>query len=128
MRPTKTKELYPQIAAATGCTEEEVKAVSESFWSYVRESLSNLKDVRIHLHNLGDFTIKHWLIEKEIDRNKNMMAYRTQLTGPLTTRVTKLENALKIYQEEVQRKEFIYNHKKLSNENKSRKSSEGLEK
>ena len=127
MRPLKTKELYPEIAEKTGCTLEEVKAVSEFFWSEVRESLSLLADVRIHLHNLGDFTIKHWLIDKEIARCKKIISHRSFLTSPLQERIDRLERAKGLHLEEVQRKEFIYNHKKKSNEAKPRKSDQALE-
>ncbi len=123
MRPLKTKELFPQIAKDTNCTEDEVRAVADFFWSEVRQSLSALSDIRIHLHNLGDFTIKHWLIDKEVERCRNIITNRSQLSKPLQTRIDQLLGAKEIHQEEVQRKEFIYNHKKLANENKSRKSS-----
>ena len=123
MRPLKTRELYPIIAEKTTCSEDEVRAVADFFWSQVRTNLSELSDIRIHLHNLGDFTIKHWLISKEIDRCRNIIANRSQLTTPLQQRIDQLNGAKQIHTEEVQRKEFIYNHKKLSNENKSRKSS-----
>lgn len=112
LRPLKTKELYPEIAFASGCTPEEVKAVSEYFWSQVRESLSLLTDVRIHLHGLGDFTIKHWLIDKEIERCQNIISHREQLKGPLQEKIDRLIRVKDLHLEEVQRKEFIYNHKK----------------
>lgn len=123
MRPVKTKELYPQVASETGHTEEEVRMVAEFFFSQVREALSNLIDVRIHLHNLGDFTVKHWLIDKEIDRCNQIIKHRASLSVPLKNRIDKLLSVRKIHLEETQRKDFIYNHKKLSYENKSRKSS-----
>lgn len=123
MRPLKTKELFPQIAENTNCSEDEVRAVSDFFWSEVRKSLSSLSDIRVHLVNLGDFTIKHWLIDKEVERCRNIISRRSQLSTPLQQRIDQLLDAKEIHMEEVQRKEFIYNHKKLSNENKSRKSS-----
>jgi nucleoid DNA-binding protein len=123
LRPLKTKELFPKIAEDTNCTEDEVRAVADFFWSEVRQSLSELSDIRIHLVNLGDFTIKHWLIDKEVERCRNIITNRSQLSTPLQARIDQLLGAKEIHMEEVQRKEFIYNHKKLSNENKSRKSS-----
>ena len=128
MRPLKTKELYPQIALQSQVTVEEVKVVSEFFWSEVRSTLSLLTDVRVHLHNLGDFTIKHWLIDKEIEKCKRIISTRVNLTGPLQEKIDRLERAKGLFQEENQRKEFIYNHKKKSNEVKPRKSDSYLEK
>lgn len=112
MRPLKTKELYPEIAFATGSTPEEVKAVSEYFWSQVRESLSLLTDVRIHLHGLGDFTVKHWLIDKEIEKYHQIISKRANLKGILQEKIDRLDRVKDLHLEEVQRKEFIYNHKK----------------
>lgn len=112
MRPLKTKDLYTEIAFTSGATIEEVKAVSDFFWGEVRNSLSLLTDVRVHLQGLGDFTIKHWLIDKEIERCKNIIAHREQLTGSFQERIDRLERVKELHLEEVQRKEFIYNHKK----------------
>ena len=128
MRPLKTRDLYPEIAFASGATIDEVKAVSEFFWSEVRSSLSLLTDVRIHLHELGDFTIKHWLIDKEIEKYRRIINKRSSLEGPLQEKIDRLNRAKDLLQEETQRKEFIHNHKKKSNETKSRKSAENLEK
>lgn len=127
MRPLKTKELYVELAFKTGNTIEEVKTVSDFFWGEVREQLSNLSDVRIHLTGLGDFVIKHWLIDKEVERCQQIISHRAHLSEPLQKRIDKLVRARDLHLEEVQRKEFIYNHKKLSNENKSGKLAEGLE-
>lgn len=127
MRPTKTKDLYPEIAFASGSTPEEVKVVAEHFWSKVRESLSSLSDIRIHLENLGDFTIKHWLIEKEIEKLEGIMKHREKWADSLQIKIDRLIRARDLHLEEVQKKEFIYNHKKQTHENKPRKSAEDLE-
>lgn len=128
MRPLKTKELYVELAFKTGHTIEEVKTVSEFFWSHVREQLSNLTDIRIHLTGLGDFVIKHWLIDKEIERCEKIISHRAQLSEPLQKRIDKLVKARDLHLEEQQRRAFIYNHKKVSHENKPRESDTDLEK
>lgn len=128
MRPLKTKELYVELAFKTGNTIEEVKTVSDFFWNEVRKHLSDLSDVRIHLTGLGDFVIKHWLIDKEVERCQQIMKHRLHLSEPLQVRIDKLIKARDLYLEEVQRKEFIYHHKKLSHENKSGEPTQSLEK
>lgn len=112
MRPLKTKELYPKIAEASGVSLEETRVVCEFFWSQVRESLSLLTDVRIHLHGLGDFTLKHWLIDKEIEKYRTFINHRSSLQGPLQEKIDRLQRVKDLHEEELQRKEFIYNHKK----------------
>lgn len=130
MRPKKCKDLYPEVASQTGVTLDEVKAVSEFFWAEVRESLVNLRDVKVHLTNLGDFTVKHWLIDKEIKKCEALAEQRkgsAPIGIQMTNRMSMLNGVKQMHLEETQRKEFIYNHKKLTNENKQRKSSESLE-
>lgn len=131
MRPKKCKDLYQEVSEQAEASLDEVRAVSEFFWSEVRDALVNLSDVKVHLTNLGDFTIKHWLIDKEIKKCQ-AMADKRKGHGPIgaqmTMRMEMLNQAKQIHLEETQRKEFIYNHKKLTNENKQRKSAESLEK
>lgn len=131
MRPKKCKDLYEEVSSQAEATLDEVKAVSEFFWAEVRESLVNLKDVKVHLTNLGDFTVKHWLIDKEIKKCEALADQRkgsAPIGAQMAHRMTMLSQVKQMHLEETQRKEFIYNHKKLTNENKQRKSSESLEK
>jgi hypothetical protein len=119
------------VSSQAEATLDEVKAVSEFFWAEVRESLVNLKDVKVHLTNLGDFTVKHWLIDKELKKCEALAEQRkgsAPIGIQMAQRMTMLNQVKQMHQEEAQRKEFIYNHKKLTNENKQRKSSESLEK
>lgn len=112
-------------------TLDEVKAVSEFFWAEVREALTNLSDVKVHLTNLGDFTVKHWLIDKEIRKCEALAEQRkgsAPIGAQMKIRMDMLNKVKQMHLEESQRKEFIYNHKKLTNENKQRKSPESLEK
>lgn len=131
MRPRKCKDLYEEVSRQSEATLDEVKAVSEFFWAEVREALTNLSDVKVHLTNLGDFTVKHWLIDKEI-RKCEALAEQRKGSAPIGVqmkiRMDMLNKVKQIQLEESQRKEFIYNHKKLTNENKQRKSAESLEK
>lgn len=134
MRPVKCKELYSRVAENCSVTEEEVKAISEFFWGTVRNYLTRLEDIRVHITNLGDFTIKHWLIDKEIEKC-GRVANLNAATGAQKFSVGKLMEerrqillgAKQMYQEENQRKEFIYNHKKLTHETKQREFTEDME-
>lgn len=134
MRPIKCKELYPDVAAQCGVTPEDVKAVSDFFWHTVRQKLTTLQDIRVHVTNLGDFTIKHWLIDKEIKKCQDIVDKRTGPSAQKYTiglqmqqRMELLLAAGQMHQEEAQRKEFIQHHKNQTHENKQRECTEGVE-
>ena len=67
MRPKKAKELIPDVAKETDVSEQLVKDIVDFYWQEVRKSLSSLKHSRVHITNLGDFTIKHWKLDDMIE-------------------------------------------------------------
>lgn len=134
LRPRKPKTLIPDIAKEFNVSADLVNDVIEHYWTTVRESLSRMKSIRVHVTNLGDFTAKHWLIDKQLESLENFEE-NNNLKG--FQKVTaRYKNAEKIYdlnqlkrqvEDEQQRKEFIINHKKTKNENQQRESYKDLE-
>ena len=133
MQPKKAKEYIPQVASELSISEKIVEDIVTFYWQEVRKNLSALKHPRLHITNLGDFTIKHWKIDDKIlmleqweenNRQKGMQ----QMTARFKTAESlfELKNLKKIMQEEGQRKEFIKLHKTTSNEPK-RKRNKNLE-
>lgn len=118
MRPKKAKQFIPNVASELALPEELVEDVINYYWQEIRKSLSNLKHNRIHITNLGDFTIKHWKIEDKIQmleqwEEKNKLKGMQELTARFKTAETlfDLNNLKKITEEETQRKDFIKLHK-----------------
>lgn len=133
LNPKKAKEFIPEVAKELELPESLVGDVVFYYWQEVRKNLSSLSHSRIHITNLGDFTIKHWKIDDKIlmleqweenNRQKGMQ----QMTARFKTAESlfELKNLKKIMQEEGQRKEFIKLHKTTSNEPK-RKRNKNLE-
>ena len=123
LRPKKSKELIPQLAKDLQVSQTLVEDVTSHYWSTVRESLSRMKHIRVHVTNLGDFVCKHWLIDKELERLENFEDRNHQLGFQKVS--ARFKNAEKIYdlkqlkkiaEEEMQRKEFIKTHKKNRHE------------
>lgn len=123
LRPRKSKELIPPLANKLQVSQTLVEDVTSHYWSAVREALSRMKNIRVHVANLGDFTCKHWLIDKEIERLENFEEKNQQLGFQKIS--ARYKNAEKIYdlkqlkklaQDEMQRKEFIKTHKKTRHE------------
>lgn len=134
MRPKKAKEFIPEVAIETSLPEDLIEDIINYYWSEVRKSLSTLKHSRIHITNLGDFTIKHWKIDEKINyvekwEEKNKLKGLQEITARFKTAETlyDLKNLKKIIEEENQRKDFIKLHKNKSNEPK-RKHNKNLEK
>lgn len=125
MKPKKSKDLIPEVAKQTGLSEHLVKEITDFYWQEVRKSLSSLKHARVHVTNLGDFTIKHWKIDDKIANlekfeESNKQKGLQQMTARFKTAETlfDLKAVKKLLDEEKQRKDFIKLHKTKSNGNK----------
>jgi nucleoid DNA-binding protein len=123
LKPLKAKELIPETANDLGLSESLVQDIVTYYYQEVRKSLSSLKHARVHLTNLGDFTIKHWKIDEKIEmlekfEEKNKQRGLQQMTARFKTAETlfDLRNIKQLVEEEKQRAEFIKIHNRLTNE------------
>lgn len=122
MRPKKAKDFIPDVASDLGIPDDLVKEVVNYYWEEVRRSLSSLKHQRVHITNLGDFTIKHWKIDEKIESLKkweenNKLKGLQEITKRFKVAETlyDLNNIKGLISGENQRKEFIKLHKKKNN-------------
>lgn len=106
-------------------SEEAVSTIVSYYWENVRKSMSALKHSRIHLTNLGDFTVKHWKLDDKIQmleqfEEKTKLKGLQQMTARYKTAETlyDLRNLKKIMEEEQQRADFIKMHKRTAYESK----------
>lgn len=134
MRPKKAKEFIPEIANHLHLSESCISDLISFYWQGIRKSLSGLKHQRVHVTNLGDFTIKHWNIDDKIDmlerwEDKNKLKGLQQMQARFKNVETlfDLKNLKTMIEEEKQRMEFIKLHKTKLNEPK-KKSNNNLEK
>jgi len=126
LKPKKAKYFIPEVATLLCLPEDLVKDVLDYYWRDIRKNLSVLSHNRIHLENLGDFTVKHWKIDDKIEmlekwEENNRQKGLQQLTARFKTAETlyDLKNLKKLVQQEEQRKDFIKLHKSSSpNESK----------
>jgi len=86
--------------------------------------MSSLAHVRIHIPGLGEFFIKHWLLERDIckqqmaaekfsrsDTNRSKMVLKE-----VQSKLVQLEAVRSLYQQEEQRKRFIQQHRSSNHE------------
>ena len=125
MKPKKSKEIIPIVAESLNLSEQMVSDVSSFYWSEIRKSLSSLKHARIHVTNLGDFTIKHWKLDDKISMlekfkenfgQKGLQEIVTRFRTDET--LFDLKSIKVLMEEEKQRKDFIKLHKTKSDESK----------
>lgn len=134
MRPKKAKELIPAVARKQNLPEKAVEDIVNFYWREVWTSMTNAEGIKVHLTNLGDFNIKHWLLDKEIQKLENF-GNVTRLKGTqryaagikVSDKLSILNNLKVLISEEQQRKEFIYEHKRTINENKKEESDSDME-
>ncbi len=133
MRPKKAKQFIPELASELNLPIEMVEEVISYYWREVRKSLSGLKHTRVHLTNLGDFTIKHWKLSDKIEmlekfEEKNRLKGMQQITARYKTAETlyDLRNMKTMLEEEQQRADFVKMHKRTSYES-TRKHNQNLE-
>jgi hypothetical protein len=126
LRPRKAKELIPEVSKELGIPQDIVEDVIDYYWQEIRKNLSSLKHTRVHLTNLGDFTIKHWKIDEKIEmferwEENNRQKGLQQMTArfKVVESLFELKDVKKIVEEEKQRKDFIKLHKQKSNESRS---------
>jgi nitrogenase subunit NifH len=127
LRPKKAKELIPKVAVELDIPEQLVKDVTDFYWQEIRKSLSGLKHSRVHLTNLGDFTIKHWKLDDKIEMlEKFKENFKQKGLQEIVTRfrtdesLFDLKAVKKTMEGENQRKEFIKLHKKVANVSKAK--------
>lgn len=133
MRPKKAKQLLPEVAEKVNLPEQAVKDIIDFYWQEVRKSLSSLKHSRVHITNLGDFTIKHWKLDdrilmiekfKENFKQRGLQEIVTRFRTDET--LFDLKAIKKMMEEEQHRKEFIKLHKTQSH-GSTRKHNKDLE-
>jgi len=127
LTPRKAKTLIADTADATGFPEETVSAVVGYYWQEVRKQLSTLGHSRVHVTNLGDFTVKHWKIDeriKDLERweETNRQKGLQQMTARyrIAEQLYEVRKLKELMDTEKQREEFIRLHKKTTYEQDKR--------
>lgn len=125
MKPKKAKEFIPDVAQELNLPQETVEAVLRYYWERVRKSLSSLEHTRVHLTNLGDFSIKHWKLDEKIDvlekfEERCKLKGMQQITARYKTAETlyDMKKLKGFMEEETQRRDFIKLHKRNTYESK----------
>lgn len=123
MKPKKSKELIEQVGREIAMPARVIEDIVNFYWKDVWDNLTSLSAPKIHILNFGDFNIKHWLLDREISKCEGFQK-GTRIKGiqkaaaghSINHKLVLLQKIKQEVNEEKQRKEFIYEHKRLKNE------------
>ena len=118
MRPIKAKDLIVSTALKNNLPVDVVTEIIAVYWKDVRTALSTLSSPKVHVNNLGDFVVKHWLIEKEKENiHRIINGLKSGIRGDalrlnLESKLILIDEVEEKRLSEEQRKDFIKSHKK----------------
>jgi len=82
LRPVKAKEFVGEIAEELKLDETLIDQVSSFYWKEVRECLSDLRFIKIYVHNLGCFNIKKPSLDKIIEKFQRFVNAEDKIYQP----------------------------------------------
>lgn len=118
MKPIKAKDLIVSAAMKNNVSVEIASEIIKTYWKEVRTSLSELRSPRIHVTNLGCFTLKYWVIEKYKKKLYDVVEClkdnekKAHIVTSVMDKIAFIENIEQQLLDENQRKNFIKTHKK----------------
>lgn len=98
MNPKKTNSLKVDIANEVGVHEEVVDAFIEFYYEKLRYSLSNLVYPKVYVNNLGTFTIRKSVLEKNIKKQKDILGNLKKLTYNGYEKSVSVQDKIKLYE------------------------------
>lgn len=123
MQPLKSKELISDVAKQLHLPAKTVEDITNFYWNQVWDALTHAEYPKVHVTNLGDFNIKHWLIDKNIAKAESFTTHtflkgtqKWAATQKINDRLTTLKKLKEKILEENQRKDFITQHKQSTYE------------
>lgn len=125
MHPQKVKDLVPSFAMQMGRPVEEVRTVMSFYYKTIRQKLSNLEAVNVHLENLGKFYLKEKAIDSYMEKceyiintlsNNTIKEYASKVEYQEKLNIVKKAKEY-ILEERDRRKQVI--NKRFNNESRS---------
>ena len=98
MNPKKANSLKVNIAKEVGVHEEVVDEFIEFYYEKLRYSLSNLVYPKVYVNNLGTFTIRKSVLEKNIKKQKDILGNLKKLTYNGYEKSVSVQDKIKLYE------------------------------
>lgn len=135
MVPTKTKDLVPEVAKDLNIPEEDLSLMYSFYNKDLKNTLSNMDELNVHLKGLGTMKIKGWDIKKQIEKReyKITVAKKEENIEDLKRQIEVFKKVLSKWEEQEterkavgKKKHEYYKNKELNNDSE-RKTDTGLE-
>jgi len=119
LNPKKYKSFYNDIAKDVEVHKDLVSDLIFFFYDKVRKNLSELKDPKVSIHNLGTFSIRTNKLRKTIKRNKDILGNLEKMTFDGYDKSIPVKEKLKRMEDLLNKIESnINNKRKFRDENK----------
>lgn len=110
MNPKKVKNLLVPLSLEMKEDIVLLQKLNSFYWNKVREVLSTTEEVNVEILNLGQFTRKHWKLERMINKYKGLYEVikdtgRTQMITKVSDDIVKLSRMKEAYDLELIRKQ-----------------------
>ena len=119
------KDLLPSFAMEMDKPVHEVQAVISFYYKTIRQQLTKLENVNVHLENLGTFYIKERALDSYIERCEEIIEVLSNNTikeyaskEDYKIKLQKMKNMKDLLLEEKQRRRAVIN-KRYNNESES---------
>lgn len=126
MNPLKVRDLIPSFAMDMNKPVDEVQAVISFYYKTIRQQLTKLENVNVHLENLGNFYIKERALDSYIEKCQNIINELSNNTikeyaskVDYKDKLIKVQNMKNILLEEKQRRKSVIN-KRFNNESEKK--------
>tara|TARA_R110001583_G_scaffold47157_3_gene147734 strand:- start:796 stop:1155 length:360 start_codon:yes stop_codon:yes gene_type:complete len=119
LNPKKHKSFYKNIAEDVGVHKDLVSDLVFFFYDKVRKNLSELKNPKVSIPNLGTFSIRTNKLRKAIKRNKDILGNLEKMTFDGYDKSIPVKEKLKEMEDLLDKIESnINNKRKFRDENK----------
>lgn len=98
MNPKKPNFLKKDIAKELGLHEEVVDAFIDFYYDKLRRSLSNLVYPKVYVNNLGTFTIRKNILEKNIKKQKDILGNLKKITYNGYEKSVSVQEKIELYE------------------------------
>lgn len=110
MNPKKVKNLLVPLSLDMKEDIVLLQKLNSFYWNRVRETLSSTEEVRVEILNLGQFTRKHWNLERMLNKYKGLYEAikdtgRTQMITNVSNDIVKLTKMITAFELELGRKQ-----------------------
>lgn len=127
MNPIKAKSLLPKVAELTGYTLDQVTKTVDFYYKTLRSQLTEMDDPRVMIEKVGVFFVKERTMRKKEMQYTSMLKHvevkpegirKEAIIRNLKEKLEKIWKNLEKLQQQRQKRQFVFLHKKQYKDDK----------